>query len=409
MPLKFFFSYAREDVRNSQLRLSEFFKDLERTVKQGAPGAAGFFDTTDIQTGDDWSMAIQKALMTCQVLVCATSPTYCTHPYCGKELAVFRNREKELGASPKHRIVLPLIWLPIKPPLPSALAAYQMADDTLPDDYRIEGVEYFMRLGKKVQYEELLVRFADKIITAATENNLNDLAGLPDFSKIEDPFNLKQNIDNRGPNSGPNSVRFVYVAGSRKELENHKSYVEGYDDEGSWHWKPFYPAHADKVGLLAMEVCVQERFRYLEIDFDSDLAEQYKMAQRLNTVFIMVVDLWSMKIARYKDILNEYDNLGTSHSAVIIPANPSDPDIVNDADARNARHDLLIIALPNKRHLVSPFLQFELLDPAALRKGLQVALTGIKMKILEVGEARKRLESRAIPKPTIPVPGGLTP
>jgi hypothetical protein len=41
-----------------------------------------------------------------------------------------------------------------------------------------------------------------------------------------------------------------------------------------------------------------------------------------------------------------------------------------------------------------------------LRVGMRNALTGIKMKIIEFGEAEKRIAGPHIPQPSIPVPGG---
>jgi FxsC-like protein len=404
MPFQFFFSYAREDSHISS-HLNEFFADLERAVKQRAPGAEGFFDTTDIRTGDNWSVALRNALMRCKVLVCATSPIYPTRPYCGKEVSVFRDRQNKIGAALKHPIVLPVIWVPIKPALPPALAAYQMHDDTLPEDYRVEGLDYLMRLKTKHdQYEELIIRFAAKIVAAATENDLADLTELPDLSEVEDAFNMTRNHLTRDQDSrGPNSVRFVFVAGARRDMKKYKASADCYGDEGGWDWKPFKPKHVDPVGFFSMEVCLQERFHYNAIVFGPDLANQVRAAQKDNAVVIMIVDLWSLKIPLYKEILQQYDALGTIHSAVIIPINPSDPDT---AHARDALRDLLTLTLPNKLNTVAPLLQSDLPDPSALRKSLQAALTGIKMKILEIGEARKRLEGNAIEKPTIPVPGG---
>jgi len=413
MPPLFFFSYARDDSANSD-KVKKFFDELVQEVrKRGGFGAdAGFFDATDIKTGDSWPESVAQGLRLAKVFVFLTSPTYVQKEFCGKELQVFIERWQAYRATLQNplahpSILLPVVWIPLRGAIPEPLASYQLHDNSLPEEYRLEGLEYLMRLNtKQDQYEEFKIRFADKIIAAAKENDLRGLAALRAFDKIQSAFLAAMSGAAAGPPvaeaGGPKSARFIFVAATRPQIASVKQQVEAYDGQSGFHWRPFHPQE-DTVGYFAMEAALQQRIQYNELSFGQDLAQQLEQAHRENSIVLVLLDAWTLKVEPYQSWMRPYDRVSLPNCALLVPWNDGDAETVAQ---RTILQDHLQVTLPAK-FLSRPSLFFRDASSAEeLRQTLRDTLTQIQMKILEVGEAKKRIEATASASlPTLPVPG----
>jgi FxsC-like protein len=413
MPPLFFFSYARDDSANSD-KVKKFFDELLQEVrKRGGFGAdAGFIHATDIKTGDPWPESLAQALRLAKVFVCLTTPTYVQKEFCGKELQAFLERWQSYRATLQNPLahpsaLLPVVWIPLRGTIPEPLASYQLHDNSLPEEYRQEGLEYLMRLNtKRDQYEEFLIRFADKIIAAVNENALPELQSLRAFDAIQSA--LHATAPGAGPASvqegaGPKSARFIFVAATRSQMANVRQQLEAYDGQGGFYWQPFHPEE-ETVGYFAMEAALQQRIQYNELPFGQDLLQRLDRAHQENSMVLVLLDAWALRIEPYRSWMRAYDRVGLPNCALLVAWNDGDVETLAE---RRILEDHLRVILPAK-FLSKPSLFFRdaISSAEELRQTLRDTLTQIQMKILEVGEAKKRIEAAAsAPLPLLPVPG----
>jgi FxsC-like protein len=413
MSYSFFLSYAREDSRAST-HLQEFYHNLATEVKKRSPALAEpFLEVEEIKTGEDWSERMKRALMTAKVLLCVVSPTYLTRDFCGKELAVFNERDlhyrKMLGDDQLSRppIILPVLWIPVKEPLPIALLKYQQTDADLPSEYCIEGLEYLMRLNSKHDtYQEFLVRFADKVVDALTRSMLPDLVELRHFDQIENPFPRRAvpapaGLPAAAAPRGPSSARFIFIAPLQKEMLGIKNSLSAYDDQGGWYWRPFWPHQDTTIGEVAQEITSQVRMRYNELQLPQDLGQQIREAKRDNSILIVVLDPWAVRLEWYRLSLMPFDELSSLHATAVIVWNCHD---LETAKERAVLEDTLRVTLPSKFSL-KPALQIrdDISSSDELRQRLRDTLVDIQMRLLEIGEAKRRIGGAFVPKPILPV------
>src|SRR5436305_10416421 len=101
----FFFSYARLD-RDPYLK--KFYNELVDSVRVNAGGnrgEIGFFDTEDIEPGQEWPAALAAALQTARVFVPVYTPSYFISEFCGREWRVIEERRRAAGERPP--VILP--------------------------------------------------------------------------------------------------------------------------------------------------------------------------------------------------------------------------------------------------------------------------------------------------------------
>ena len=154
MPYWFFFSYAHADYNDY---LGTFYQNLEAEVRQltGDPlSGIGFLDRKDIEHGATWDAALEQGLKNCRVFVPLYSPSYFRAQYCGKELAVFRERLHDYllrsGAAVADPLILPVLWNPednVLPVIPTTINKIQYKHGSYPEPYLTEGVSQMVKLG----------------------------------------------------------------------------------------------------------------------------------------------------------------------------------------------------------------------------------------------------------------------
>src|SRR5947199_6132544 len=99
-PYWFFFSYARDDREDY---LKKFYDELVDSVRVNAGGSReeiGFFDTENIQLGQEWPAELAAALQTARVFVPVYTPSYFVSDFCGREWEVIEERRKAAKERP---------------------------------------------------------------------------------------------------------------------------------------------------------------------------------------------------------------------------------------------------------------------------------------------------------------------
>jgi len=151
----FFLSYSRTNLDSY---FKKFCRELASTIslKTGCtPATAGFVDY-EINVGEEWPVALSKALQGCQVFVPFYTPAYFKSDYCGREWQVIRDRQDAFLATcpaetPRPPVILPILWaaeneLPAN--LPSAVTDLQFNHAAFGDFYAKEGLFQLLRLNK---------------------------------------------------------------------------------------------------------------------------------------------------------------------------------------------------------------------------------------------------------------------
>jgi len=206
----FFFSHARQDREMPGNYLLIFFRDLEKKLGQWLgvnvqEKRLGTIDTR-VPHGENWDADLSRGLSNDRVFVAILTPLYFKRPNCGKELAVFLLRHRDLGIDSNGaltgvRNVLPIRWLPenaytinarkdsLIPPILRLIEDMPADDGNNPqrtqaiERYRKKGMEKCVRGGK--YYDELIDLLVETI---------RDIPDLPptsnvSFATANDAFN----------------------------------------------------------------------------------------------------------------------------------------------------------------------------------------------------------------------------
>ena len=270
----FFLSYARRndvshtlatDDDKTRKLVRRFHEELAaEIISRANTGQArtaeqvGFFDQVGIEPGDTWDVTLAEALRTARVMVCLFTRNYFNSRVSGQEFEVFQGRVRQHaagGALPP--LIIPVLWhRPDKLPstLPAAAADLQYTYDEFSKVYTQEGLEYIMRLTKHSDdYQEFLIKFADRLIEVAEKHVLKPLPQVPPLTTVKSAFHVTPvaaAAPQAGPgtlaNSGPNFVHFVFVAGQSHELQAIRNKLTAYAQEGRL-WKPYLP-DVDRAG-----------------------------------------------------------------------------------------------------------------------------------------------------------------
>lgn len=321
-----------------------FFDDLvealiaERDSLDAQKVRIGFYDRDGIQLGDSWTHELAEALQTCRVFIYIQSPAYFSKLWCGREWAVFRNRiERWMQGSgvPESRppLMLPVLWKPATRNPPATVAVdIQYGHREFGEAYAQNGLHTLMNIARfRDDYNEFLSRLAQRILQVADTYPLppGDLARI-DFESIPNAFEASALAGLIGPNVpvatpareavGPRYVVFVYVVGTRADLQNRRRMLEAYADDGC-DWRPYFPPHDRRVAWYAQHVVNDEDLNYEPLDLRPDLVQLLRNAEDENKIVILVVDSWTLNCSKYRDLMSEFDRHQFRNCCVVIPWN----------------------------------------------------------------------------------------
>lgn len=164
-PPTFFFSYARQDNEGPGPYVSQFFKDLEIKLAQYAginlkERKLGTFDRRVIDLGQNWREVLSRRAANDNSLVVVLTPLYVNRSECGREMAMFLLRSRNLGIDQNGRLtgvenVVLIRWLPEnaysvngKRNIPEFLGLLQdVPPDDGSDEARTKAIQKYQRKG----------------------------------------------------------------------------------------------------------------------------------------------------------------------------------------------------------------------------------------------------------------------
>ena len=335
----FFLSYARADNKEEREDrwgkrkpfVNIFYEDLclEIANKRYVPESqkAGFFDDTEIGLGMEWPDTLVSGLQQSQVFVSIYSPTYFNKEFCGKEWAIFSSRVENYAQSLSPGSAVPELMLPV------FWEAETHVNNSIPDvlnkiqfktfgykDHAQYGLRQMMRNNQLYEnvYPGFVRALAEWVIAVAEKHSLPALKDPPEIEAVTPtfPVSAKQPAkpaSNQPANSKPGSVKFIFVAGSKDELESLKppeTSLVRYGEKGV-EWRPWHPENKkyaydivlDTIsGLKALKLWPEG-----SIPPDEQLIKKLEEVQKENRIAIIVVDMWTLKLPNYYKLMRELD------------------------------------------------------------------------------------------------------
>ncbi len=317
----FFFSYARLDGDDYLVR---FYEELAKRVADKAGVAvddAGFRDETNLDLGEPWPDVLAENLARASCLVMMCSPRFFTRPYCGKEVAFFRQRLADANL-PKAPLLLPLVWIPPNKgkATPEIIAKLQHTQN-FGDEYEKRGLSGLLRLQRfRDNYEEILEKITDRIIEVTNEHALPAVPP-PDLEAVAGAFADPQGGagDEARAEGGPRHVRFIVVAAKRGEISDALAGapLDRYGNQ-SFDWKPFLPPRGERVGPM-LQGLASEADMTSEIREPGALLPLLESAAKANNLVLLVVDPWTIRLTNYHELLRVYDKHNFINAALILP------------------------------------------------------------------------------------------
>lgn len=412
----FFISYARGDRNDTEDYIQTFFNDLSREVSSRVSDpvtTVGFIDATNIEDGDTWPEALQTGLQASRVMVSLYSSKYFNSLYCGREWEIFRLRQQAYlsaagrgGKNPP--VILPVLWAAahsLPKELPEAVTNIQYKHVSFGEEYAKEGLRYLMKLiSNKDAYQEFLTRLADRIEEVATSYPLPPLRNFPELKKTDSAFVIR---NQRVAASGPNTAELVFIAAGRDELtpiKDRRTNLDFYGNSGS-DWRPYHPEVQEDIWLLAQKIAIQANFRTDRMTIDDGLIEKIAEAQRGNQVVVIIIDTWALLLDFYAKRMREYDERRFLNSVVLILWNLNDQETYKQCDVLD---ETIVEVFTNITATNMRDFYGAIRSQSELEEKLKTSLNEIRMRLINKGEAKKRISSlRMIAQPLISaIPGG---
>src|SRR5262249_27969233 len=141
--------------------------------------------------------------------------------------------------------------------------------------------------------------------------------------------------------AGPNSAQFVYVVGSRGEVQECRQHVDAYGEKPAQTWKPYYPPASDLAAEVAWRAVAREKLDYEEAPLDGKLLDRILEAKQKNKVVVLLVDAWTLQLTKYRNLMKDYRELMKSsmltdasepnlprNCIVVVPWNEQDPETI---------------------------------------------------------------------------------
>lgn len=427
----FFLSYARRndlsralpaDDDKSKKLIRRLYEDLAAELINGGVTQAtkledvGFFDQVGIEPGDQWDTTVAEALRTARVMFCLFTRSYFNSKVCGQEFEVFQRRVKNYASANGGRhapLIIPVLWhRPDRiPALPKAVVDLQYTYDEFNDVYTSEGLEYIMRLEKhRDDYEQFVMKLRDHVIDVTAKYQLAPLAAVPPLTAVPNPFDAAQAVIVPGaqvvPENGPSFVHFAYVVGDRQQLAGAGTNLDRYGADGR-SWKPYIPEVDKPVGLITQRVATDVDLQHEVLPITATLIDQLKKADDTNTIVVLIVDPWTLKVQEYYDRMKEYDSRNLVSCGVLVVWSGNGQELGAAEAALRPRVDWTFAnTLVNNNLYIRPRVASE----AELRNEVTAAIIEIRRRLNERAKLFRRVDQAGFAAiPQVAAPGGGPP
>lgn len=394
-----FLSHARSDVDPYfETFYSDFVSELRGLVGNNTIDNLVFLDSRDIPLGAKWESTLERELLACRTFIALLSPTYLRRPACSKEWASFEWRLSRCIGEPQPPLLLPLIWIPVPPDdIPAAVSARQARHASLGDTYDRRGLRHVVQRGG-AEYQDLLAALAARVRDLARGPAPRSPESLPTPAQLGDPFDLQGPAPRTFASSGrtlagPKHVDFIVVAARQDELASVRHVTAAYGTEFD-EWCPYRPDLDTRIGLLVQKVALEQNLTAGVAAVAQNIVDHLQGARARNTLAVLLVDVWSLQLHRYRGYMNLFDRAERlANAGVLVVWNLRDGET---PARREALMDALHMAFPNLSVMRDPLAFHEQIGTHdELIEKLRDILQILRRRIVEFGEVIRRAEASA--------------
>lgn len=414
--MKFFFSYARDDSGRDGL-VKAFYDHLCEEIKHISGWAGddiGYLDV-DMAVGTHWTEELLAALEECQVFVPLYTKRYFVRDYCGMEWHAFSKRvgelHQQLGKRPD--IIIPVLWESVENigSLPAVAKPLQYDQQKLGTEYGQQGLRRMVQHEARTKsYQKIVEHLAELIVKAADTHALPRSAERLSIDKLTNAF-ASAEAGGSSPAAAsatvaaaPRQVHLVVCAGTAAEIGPLRDPSGCYGSTPE-EWTPFRPAAQEPILAYAIDVARQRKLTPLHVPIDDDLTGRIKLAERRNTLFVLLIDGWSVRLASYQQRLAPYDDYLSLHTAVVVPYNGADPETERELPTLRARVRDVFRKNHGERR---PSFREDATSLEEFQRVLHEVLVHVESRIFTDGEvARQATGEEPIELPTVNGPGGV--
>lgn len=262
----FFLSYAHtprlfDDGDDPDGWVKQFYRDLcmelvhfdQRWHEYGQPG---FMDDA-MQNGTLWRRHLSERLASCRVFVPLYSRAYFRKEFCGREWALFRERQMAHLAQTgvPNEAIVPVLWQPLSgEELPAAVAEVQLAPLVDNTRYLERGLFELIRLDRHA-YLEVVIRLAEHLDSVA-RGGAPPPGPVVDLSDVNPLFPAQQ--------ASATSTRRLHITVAALDgLSLPPSRESGFYGRHPDEWNPYHPV--SDVPLLARAEDLARELGYIPV------------------------------------------------------------------------------------------------------------------------------------------------
>jgi FxsC-like protein len=394
---QFFLSYASSDRDQSGSHkqadaVERFFADLTERLSQkaGVPIAEAGFAYHKNRLGAEWPPALVEALKSSQAMVCLYSPWYFKSEYCGKELAVFRDRVAQYALAKGLKAAPPLIFpvflerdLTIPDPITDIV--HDTAD--YPPQYLKLGVRDLLRSGAgTVHYNNLISLLARDIRAAVNAHVLPQSTALMNLDLVPSLFH---GFEAAPPSDGAGIARLFFVVGTQPELQDLRTKVDSYGVTSALDWQPYYPPTHNLAVVLAQKIAARLNIVSLPEQVSASAADRFidqlRAAHKNKNVVLVLVDPWTLRLDSYVNLMKHCD---TNHenSAILVVMNKNDAETFEQLTTLDTR---LNEAFSDLRLRNDPYVYREISSLVEFGPALEDVLAKVQLRTVQTSGSTK--------------------
>ncbi|HZU58224.1 MAG TPA: TIR-like protein FxsC [Actinocrinis sp.] len=351
----FFLSYAHtprvfDDGPDPNYWVRSFFRDLctelvHRDSRWHAPASRPGFMDDAIPDGAIWRSRLAEQLASCRVFVPLYSRTYFSRENCGKEWAVFRERQMAHLAQTgtPNEAILPVIWQPPRPEdVPQVATNVQVAQLGVSNRYLERGLYELMRLDRDGEYVSVLIRLAEYLDEAAR-------TAAPPPGPIVDYEEIRPLFPDRPQST--RAARRLYITVAAPDLRTvppgrDTSYYGARPED----WNPYSPQSAVPLAKRAEDVARGLGYLPVTSNLNRSSPELRRSAVNAgdraepapNGPGILLVDPWIANDSLTAKNIAEFDRRRKPWIRVLIPWSATDGQTAEQSSVLRAKLQLAI-------------------------------------------------------------------
>ena len=451
MPYQFFTSYAHADALDDDL-LRTFYFDLASELKRTTAAREDeFLDVLNIASGEEWRRSLADALGSSKSLLAFYSPLYFGSPDCGKEVAAFQTRLRNLkndvqnpAASTASQLFIGVLWESernFKDRIPLSLTDFQygvphFAEEPLKSDRKaidktveVQKLERQYGLRRIMQlkdaglpeytaaYLEIVSRYAAHVEVATRQCDLSAYGFTGDYRTLTPTFPVQLSVADAAASTrssgrkGPKYVRVLFIVGAPATFAgmNQRSNVTGYSDDPRL-WQPFLPEADDEIGPIVGRAIALEKMNPEFVSTSAGLnpatlSKIVDAAENDNNILVVIIDPWSVYIPSLASNLISLDKRRIVYGSMFVCWNEKDSDITTRA--RELLDELEGVFFGMTQENASLLSEIVFHSPQELENHLRAKVTLAKTRILarlaKQGHIRPLPPGTPLPSTSVPV------